>query len=421
MSAYLQQLSVLYVEDEADIREGYCRTLKRHFKETYSASNGFEGLALYKQYWPDIVITDIRMPECSGIEMSKEILSLRPEQIIVFTTAHSESEYTLEALELRISAYILKPVEKNKLIEKLSKLAENLIQQRETRQHQETIQNMLNNPSNLLILTDLTQVTFASPGFFDLFGVKDKEAFHDRFRTFLDIFDSSEIPSHLSIKEDFLNHTLLDKDPDKIVAILTQEGMRNYHIKVTQVGKAQTWYLVTMWDVTNIYHEKIDAEHKANHDELTQVFSRVRFNEFYHQEFLRALRYKRALSLAVLDIDHFKAINDTFGHLVGDEVLKTLANFCQKNIRNTDFLSRWGGEEFVLILSETPIEDAFVVCEKLRIGLMELQFTKNIPVTISIGLSQLQPGDSKESLLRRADNALFKAKQLGRNQVNINA
>jgi len=75
LSDYLQQLSVLYVEDEVAIREGFCRTLRQHFKETYSASNGLDGLEIYKKYLPDIVITNIRMPEVDGIEMSKEILS----------------------------------------------------------------------------------------------------------------------------------------------------------------------------------------------------------------------------------------------------------------------------------------------------------------------------------------------------------
>ncbi len=280
---------------------------------------------------------------------------------------------------------------------------------------------MLDNPSNLLILTDLTHITFASQSFFDLFDIKDKEVFHGRFTTFLDIFNTANDQRKTIMKEDFLSHTMSHDRPDKIVAMRTKDGIKNYHIKVTQIEKAQELYLVSMWDITNIYHEKMDAEYKANYDELTQVFSRVRFNEFYHQEFARALRYKHSLNLAVLDIDHFKRINDTFRHLVGDEVLKTFAKFCQENIRATDFLSRWGGEEFVLILSETQIEDAFKVCEKLRVGLMALHFTENIHLTISVGLSQLKEGDSQKRLLHRADDALFKAKKAGRNQVGIDS
>jgi len=118
ISSYSKISTILYVEDEEGVRKGYEKALKRHAKEFYVASNGREGLELFIRYQPDIVITDINMPKMNGIEMSKAIKKINPDQEIIITTAHSETGYFMEAIDLQINSYLLKPIDKNVLTKK---------------------------------------------------------------------------------------------------------------------------------------------------------------------------------------------------------------------------------------------------------------------------------------------------------------
>jgi len=164
--------------------------------------------------------------------------------------------------------------------------------------------------------------------------------------------------------------------------------------------------------------EKVDFE--AKHDHLTKVPNRRYFNEKLEEEFYRAKRYNEPLSLAILDIDFFKKINDTYGHDAGDKVLKKLAEFCSTHIRKSDFFARWGGEEFVFIFPHTDIQKAKKICEKIK---NELQNDKKIqtPIkfTISCGITQLRDEDSMDTFLKRADKALYEAKEGGRDKIVI--
>jgi diguanylate cyclase (GGDEF)-like protein/PAS domain S-box-containing protein len=165
----------------------------------------------------------------------------------------------------------------------------------------------------------------------------------------------------------------------------------------------------------------------ASTDPLTGVVNRRRFFHAAEAELYRARRYDRPLVLALVDIDHFKRINDTYGHAVGDDTLKTLAHAFANRLRRSDLFARFGGEEFVCLLPETQLGDGLRLCERLRqmVETIKLQIPdKSDPFgfTISIGVADLQhEGDSLNQLLARADAALYKAKRDGRNQVAYGA
>jgi diguanylate cyclase (GGDEF)-like protein len=165
----------------------------------------------------------------------------------------------------------------------------------------------------------------------------------------------------------------------------------------------------------------------ASTDPLTGVVNRRRFFHTAEAELYRARRYDRPLVLALVDIDHFKRINDTYGHAVGDDTLKTLAHAFANRLRRSDLFARFGGEEFVCLLPETALGDGLRLCERLRqmVETIKLQIPgKSEPFgfTISVGVADLQhEGDSLNQLLARADAALYKAKRDGRNQVAYGA
>ena len=158
----------------------------------------------------------------------------------------------------------------------------------------------------------------------------------------------------------------------------------------------------------------------ATRDVLTGLVNRAHFLDLANEAFDEAKRTGSPVSLIILDLDHFKRINDTYGHAVGDEVLRQFATIATAMLRRTDHLARIGGEEFALTLKNTGPKDAMVIAEKLRQAMAEHR-ADNIPdFTISVGLATLEPGDKAvEDLLRRADTALYEAKRRGRDRVAI--
>ena len=158
-------------------------------------------------------------------------------------------------------------------------------------------------------------------------------------------------------------------------------------------------------------------EELATHDSLTGVFNRRKFNELIGIEFERVRRYGKPLSFVVLDIDHFKRVNDTLGHEAGDQVLVSLAQFLRDGIRTVDTLARWGGEEFVLLLPQVSGPGAAELADRLR---REVR-ARRLPggVTVSCGVAEHRPPETPDDLFARADVALYRAKEEGRDRVVV--
>ncbi len=153
-------------------------------------------------------------------------------------------------------------------------------------------------------------------------------------------------------------------------------------------------------------------------DPLTQLPNRRHFDQRLSQEVERARRYGNDLCVALCDVDHFKAVNDRLGHNAGDEVLKAVASFLEQHLRDADFVARWGGEEFAVLLPETTLEGAVEVLDRLRVGLAARDWPRlATPLTASFGVTPFGVGDSSADAVRRADGALYESKQGGRNKV----
>ncbi len=169
-----------------------------------------------------------------------------------------------------------------------------------------------------------------------------------------------------------------------------------------------------------LFHQALQ---KAYTDPLTQTHNRAAFNDMLSRELKRAKRGGHALSLIFIDIDHFKTINDLYGHDCGDFALAKVAAAAKDSVRGSDVVFRFGGEEFVVLLSDTKLEEALIIAERIRVNIeshtlaygMEL-----VNLTASLGVSSVIDGENIESFVKRADSAMYKAKQLGRNRVCSN-
>ena len=163
--------------------------------------------------------------------------------------------------------------------------------------------------------------------------------------------------------------------------------------------------------------EKSEYEKSSKEDPLTGCLNRAGFSSVLMREQENLVKNGSPVSFVILDIDHFKDVNDTWGHNVGDEVLVNLTKLIQGKIRNTDALVRWGGEEFVILCGDTPIQNAQFLAEKLRHAIETTQLIKQQVVTCSFGIAEMIAGEDPKRLFDRADKALYASKEGGRNRV----
>jgi diguanylate cyclase (GGDEF)-like protein len=172
-------------------------------------------------------------------------------------------------------------------------------------------------------------------------------------------------------------------------------------------------------DITERKLAEEELKRLASTDKLTEAYNRTKFNEIIEREIERVKRYNQPLSIIIFDIDRFKEVNDRYGHSAGDHVLKTIADIVRENIRKIDYFVRWGGEEFMIISSETNLKEACVLAERIREAIESYTFEDVGKVTVSLGLTESKENDTKDSLIKRADDAMYEAKKKGRNLVEV--
>lgn len=207
------------------------------------------------------------------------------------------------------------------------------------------------------------------------------------------------------------NGTFVNDEPEPVT---TSQLRRGDQVKI---GDTIFKYLSGS-DVEGQYHETIF--NMTITDGLTDVSNKKQLDTVLTREIPRALRHSRQLALLMVDIDNFKIINDTYGHLAGDSVLRDLAKIMHDRLRPDDDLGRYGGEEFCAILPETPLDGAVRIAEELRALVEGHEFvieSEKIKVTISIGVAELKPGMDLKTFYKAADDMLYQAKRTGKNKV----
>ncbi|MDD2887354.1 MAG: sensor domain-containing diguanylate cyclase [Aliarcobacter sp.] len=208
---------------------------------------------------------------------------------------------------------------------------------------------------------------------------------------------------------------ILDIDGDVVEYIAIRHDVTEFEQAKEQLS---TLNKAMKHKVDELYSMAQTFEEQASIDVLTGVFNRMKFEEFFDLEFQKAKIQRNQLSIILLDIDNFKLINDSFGHDIGDDVLRVMTKLISQNIRSTDTLSRWGGEEFVILLPGTSLEQAKLVATNLKNIISKYKFdTLNYDVTCSFGVAVCNDSDNKETLFKRVDTVLYKAKNSGKNIV----
>jgi len=417
-----KEISILYVEDDKSVREGYIKAIRSYCNELFVATNGIEGLEKYNKYQPDIIISDINVPKLNGLEMVKQIKAQNPNQPVIFTTAYSDSKYTIEALELQVEGYLLKPVDKLKLKQKIEQISKAIYLEKENKKQQLIIDYVVNNSSSIIFMSDFESISFATASFFELQGIENLEQFSTKYNNILEIFIAHEDYLYAKEKEEFLKLYENAQDDKKIVSVIDSHfNPKAFILHLEKIEfENKTQYIFNLSDISKIQAQKKVFEHKAYFDGLTGIANREKFEEVYKTEASRYKRYGNSFSMAIMDIDFFKRFNDNFGHLIGDEMLISITQTINNNIRNLDFFARWGGEEFVLLMPQTKLKDAIKVCNHLREKVANIKHEIAGSVTVSFGVSEVKENDTLTTHFERCDDALYQAKENGRNRVESN-
>ena len=286
------------------------------------------------------------------------------------------------------------------------------------------VQNILNATPNITFVTDFRTIEYSNSAFLSFFNISSKESFNETYPSMLDIFLPWDDYLHKTDDMDFkafINLVINTSESKRKVMVFDNSfNLAAFSVGISKVEyNEHNSYLLTLTNITEHEIHTKQIEHQAYHDGLTNVFNRNKFNELFEIELRKAKRYKIPFCLAMIDIDLFKKFNDTYGHLIGDEVLISLANEVNTNLRDTDTFARWGGEEFTILFSDTNIEMAKNVSEKLRQRIENLEHKIAGRISASFGVTQYNENDILETMFKRCDDALYLAKENGRNRVEI--
>lgn len=219
------------------------------------------------------------------------------------------------------------------------------------------------------------------------------------------------------------------------IPVIVLSGLQSPHDKVTAFDLGAVDYIPKPFELTELRVRVRSAlrlftlmrmlSQKAQIDGLTGLWNRAFFDERWNGEVERVRRSKAPMSLAVIDLDHFKSINDTYGHPAGDAVIQGLAKLLRQQTRAADVCCRYGGEEFVIIMPDTSPEDSVIVCERVRVEMESMIWPRHPKrqVTLSCGIAGIsgEPVPDKDSWLEAADKALYTSKQSGRNKITQQA
>lgn len=278
------------------------------------------------------------------------------------------------------------------------------------------VRSILDTSPNPMAVTDGKNLVEANKALLSLLEYETLEALKREHSCVCDFFEEGETDEYLLPMMDdqtWIEYILAFPNREHKVKIIVGGNMMLFKIDTSVLETAQLIrYIVIFTDISSIMIQ-------SNTDALTGIANRTHFNLIYEHALHTTQRENEELSIIFLDIDYFKNVNDSFGHLIGDEVLRHMADLVKNTLRKSDMLARWGGEEFIILLLNTPLNSAVSVAEGLRELVEKEPFEIVGHITCSFGVSALRSNEQGSELLQRVDDLLYQAKNSGRNRVVI--
>lgn len=435
--------------------------LASEYYDVITAKDGFEAIAQAKEHKPDLILLDVMMPGMDGFETCKKLkedfeVSHIP---VVMVTALSEKSDRLKGLEAGADDFITKPINDMALFARVKSLVriktlldelrlrdKTSLQMGITSEEQNSFISDVSGSKVVLIDDDTVQgkqIVAKLSETYQVEWLQDPETAQSAvltlnpdailISTLLMDADGLRLASHIKSQEEVRNVPLLvfvDEDDERTMFKALEMGINDY--LAVPIDKNEMTARLRTQIRRKKYQEALKSQYQqsismAITDGLTGLYNRHYLNTHLDNMVRQAVKNNKPLGLMIMDMDHFKSVNDTYGHDVGDQVLKQLSEMIIKISRSTDLAARFGGEEFVILMPETDPQSALGAANRMREMVETTPFKiscdpHEIKRTISIGVSNIHTeGDSAEALLKRADEALYTAKNSGRNKVVTSA
>ncbi|MDP4027835.1 MAG: diguanylate cyclase [Gallionella sp.] len=391
-----QKARILVVDDDPNLRKTLADILRIKGYEIAVAANGAEAIAAAEHETFSLALIDLILPDLPGLEVMTRIKALSPLTESIILTGNASMDTAIEATRQGAYSYLLKPYQMDDLLR-------NIQHGVERQQAQEEILRLASfprlTPIPVIEVNSSGEVTYANPAaenpFPDLNAMGLSHPFLKGLPGFNELRQSKQQADVISEVE--VGQATYELHTHYIPGL---DLIRIYGLDITQRKLAEK-----------------EIHLLATTDSLTGIANRREFATIMAGEVGRAKRYGAPLSLAMYDLDYFKRVNDTFGHDVGDYVLQAITALVKENIRTTDVVARWGGEEFMVLMPQTGLPAARNAADKLRLAIAGHCFDKVNKLTVSLGVVSFEPQDDLNSLLKRVDDALYRAKEHGRNCV----
>lgn len=414
----LNGFTILCVEDEIGVRNELAKFLNRRVKTLHLACNGAEGLAMFKEHSPDIVITDILMPVMNGLDMTKAIKEINPDVPVIVTTAFNDHDYFLRAIEMGVSKYVLKPIVIHQFIESINEVAWLLRAQRELR----ISATVFNASAEAIIVTDNSNTIISiNPAFSlitgydhdDVIGKNPKLLNSGRQDSeFYQIMWQRLKTTHRWEGEIWNRRKNGEIYPEWLNISLVVDEHNNplYHVAIFS-------------DMTMRKNAEQKLYHMAHYDPLTNLPNRTLLQDRLYQGIGQAARNGSLLAVMFIDLDRFKYVNDTFGHLTGDLLLQEVSCRLKACVRSSDTIARMGGDEFVILLPQVADHESVAkIAQNILEKLMSVFELKEHEIHLggSIGIAMYPDnGTTTEGLMKAADSAMYAVKEAGRNNFRF--
>lgn len=433
--SYSKDLNVLYVEDDVEVRERTAEILREYFSTFDVAGDGLGAFKKYKKFYIDnmqyydLVISNIDMPYLNGLELSDSIFDMNCEQAIIILSTNNDPMYLFELINLGISSFISKPIKLNQLnrtlyqvCRKISMRKKELERRKVEENERKFLQSVMDLQDNLIIITDGKQIVSANQSSLDFFNFQTVDDFQKNNVCISNIFIATEGYFHVGLLQEdelWIEHILQHQDNDFTVMMQNANTLKKESFKVTvNYFHGTKKYISTFSNITKMALKNKEDQYKAVHDSLTGIYNRYKLNDLLATHFTSIMETDaKHFAFILFDIDYFKEINDTYGHLIGDQVLIELTSVIKKNIRENDLFVRWGGDEFILVVENVSPEKAIKVAEHLCYSIEQNTFETIGQLTCSFGITLYQNADKLSQMISRADKALYNAKKSGRNTV----
>jgi len=416
----LARVTLLIVEEDEqtvaelqDILPGLCA-------EVFHASEGSQGLKLFRDRRPDMVLTALTLPPAlDGISLAAIIKAEATPPPVLALVSQDEECILFKAIEAGIDGCLRKPLDRGAVIPSLYRHARLVLHRRQEEARARLFSYLLDINPHCIISTRAGRMDYANRTCLQHLG-------HESVDSLLEGAPGTMSTIHLGDERiplhDFSWLEKLRALPGHQHTVCFSSGPEPCEganmFWVTHKGFPELDRdVVTFTDITPLERERVQLLYRATTDSLTGVSNRYKLSEAISTEHVRFRRYKTPLCLIMFDIDRFKQINDSQGHLAGDQVLQELAALVLKNIRDTDALGRWGGEEFMVLAPYTALDEALDISSRLRALVENHAFAGAPGVTCSFGVAQAREGETLQAFLHRVDQAVYQAKRGGRNRV----